>query len=298
MSSESASALFVARERAAGETRVAVTPDAVKTLRGMGFEVTVESNAGAGAHFTDDAYTAAGAVVVANADVPSALQRADVVVKVGPPANNPDVGIHEAHAIKPGALVVGMLAPHRNLEVVATLQSRGVDALAMELIPRISRAQSMDALSSQASIAGYKAAILAALHLPRYFPNLMTAAGTIPPARVVVMGAGVAGLQAVATARRLGAVVEVSDVRAEVKEQVESLGAKFIPLPAVLHDGQQGAARGGYAREMTAEFSAAATSHRRRAHQARGCGDHDRARARSTRPEVGNRSDGAEHATW
>jgi NAD(P) transhydrogenase subunit alpha len=169
-----------------------------------------------------------------------------VVLRVGP------VSAEEAGALGSGSVLVGLLAPHRHLDTVRVLCDRKVSALAMELVPRTTRAQAMDALSSQASVGGYKAVLLAAERLPKYFPLLMTAAGTVPPARVVVMGAGVAGLQAIATAKRLGAVVEVSDVRAAVKEQVESLGAKFIPLPMA----ESGEGQGGYAREMTPEFLA------------------------------------------
>ncbi|HET9226273.1 MAG TPA: NAD(P) transhydrogenase subunit alpha, partial [Thermoanaerobaculia bacterium] len=177
-------------------------------------------------------------------DPGAAAEAADVILTVRP------LEADDASALKPGAVLIGLLAPHQNLDLVRALAERKVTSLAMELIPRITRAQSMDALSSQASIAGYRAVLLAAWRLPKYFPLLMTAAGTIAPARVVIMGAGVAGLQAIATARRLGAVVEVSDVRPVVKEQVESLGGKFIPLPEL----PSGEGQGGYAREMGEEF--------------------------------------------
>src|SRR5690606_31475396 len=168
---------------------------------------------------------------------------ADLVLKVGP------LGESERERFRSGAVLVGLLSPYRHPESAAALAAQNVTALAMELVPRITRAQKMDALSSQASIAGYKAVLLAADALPKYFPLLMTAAGTVQPARVVVMGAGVAGLQAIATARRLGAQVEVTDVRPEVKEQVESLGAKFIDLPLE----ESGVGQGGYARELSAD---------------------------------------------
>jgi NAD(P) transhydrogenase subunit alpha len=236
--------VHIARERRPGETRVAGTPETVKKLRQAGLEVTVEAGAGEGAYFADAAYAAAGATL--GSDPAAALAAADVVLRVGPLAAD------EAAALRSDSVLVALLAPHRHLETVRSLVERRVSALAMELVPRTTRAQSMDALSSQASIGGYKAVLLAAERLPKYCPLLMTAAGTVPPARVVVMGAGVAGLQAIATAKRLGAVVEVSDVRAAVKEQIESLGAKFIPLPMQ----ESGEGQGGYAREMTPEFLA------------------------------------------
>ena len=245
---------FVPRERRPGETRVAATPETVKKLVKEGLEVAVERGAGRSAYFADGDYEAAGATLVdggggeaAGGDdsgADAAWAGADLVATVtAPPADR-------VRRMKAGAVLVGLLAPHAEDELVRALAERGVSALAMELVPRISRAQSMDALSSQASIAGYKAVLLAAHRLPRYFPLLMTAAGTVPPARVVVMGAGVAGLQAVATAKRLGAQVEVSDIREAVKEQVESLGGKFIELP--MEESGEGA--GGYAREMGEDF--------------------------------------------
>jgi NAD(P) transhydrogenase subunit alpha len=169
---------------------------------------------------------------------------------VTPPGAFPGLPGHEAEGLKPGAVLIGFLAPHRNLDMVRILTAGNVTSFALELVPRVTRAQTMDALSSQASIGGYKAVLLAAWRLPKYFPLLMTAAGTIKPARVVVMGAGVAGLQAIATAKRLGAVVEVSDVRPAVKEQVESLGGRFIELPLA----ESGEGQGGYAREMGEDF--------------------------------------------
>jgi H+-translocating NAD(P) transhydrogenase subunit alpha len=172
------------------------------------------------------------------------------VIKVAPPQQNPRLGADEATLLKEGAILVSHVWPHKNLALVKTLRDRKVSTLALELIPRISRAQSMDTLSSQANIAGYKAVLLAASRLGKYFPLLMTAAGTIQPSKVVIMGAGVAGLQAIATARRLGAVVEVSDIRPEVKEQVQSLGAKFIDLPLQ----ESGSGAGGYAKEVSADF--------------------------------------------
>lgn len=237
--------VFIPRERRPGETRVAATPDTVKRMVKQGLAVTVERGAGESSAFLDAEYEAAGARLTD--DPVEAAGAADILLSVRP------LDAEDVPALKPGAVVVGLLAPHQNLDLVRSLAQHRVTSLAMELIPRITRAQSMDALSSQASIAGYRAVLLAAWRLPKYFPLLMTAAGTIPPARVVIMGAGVAGLQAIATARRLGAVVEVSDVRPVVKEQVESLGGKFIPLPTPA-DAPSGEGQGGYAREMGEEF--------------------------------------------
>lgn len=234
--------VFIPRETRAGETRVAATPETVKRYRKEGLDVVVEAGAGEASSIPDRSWTEAGATV----SPPSATlwTTADLILKVAPPT------VEEASHLRPEAILVGFLAPHQNLELVRMLQTKKISALAMELIPRVTRAQPMDALSSQASIAGYKAVLLAGWRLGKYFPLLMTAAGTIAPARVVIMGAGVAGLQAVATARRLGAIVEVSDIRPAVKEQVESLGGRFIELP--MEESGEGA--GGYAREMTEDF--------------------------------------------
>jgi NAD(P) transhydrogenase subunit alpha len=234
--------VFIPLERRPGETRVAATPDTVRKMIKQGLEVVIERGAGEGSAYPDAEYEAAGARLTD--DPGAAAETADVILTVRPP--DPD----DVAGLKPGAVLIGLLAPHQNLDLVRSMTERKVTSLAMELIPRITRAQSMDALSSQASIAGYRAVLLAAWRLPKYFPLLMTAAGTIAPARVVIMGAGVAGLQAIATARRLGAVVEVSDVRPVVKEQVESLGGKFIPLPEL----PSGEGQGGYAREMGEEL--------------------------------------------
>ncbi|MGE5234574.1 MAG: Re/Si-specific NAD(P)(+) transhydrogenase subunit alpha [Acidobacteriota bacterium] len=233
--------VFVPKEGRAAETRAAATPESVKRLKKVGLEVAVEPGLGAGAFFADAAFTAAGATLT---DAAQGWSTADIVLKVGPPS------AEEVGRMKSGALLVGLLAPHRHPEIARALAERQVTSIAMELVPRISRAQSMDALSSQANIAGYRAVLLAAFRLPKYMPLLMTAAGTIPPARVVILGAGVAGLQAIATARRLGAVVEVSDVRPAVKEQVESLGGKFLEVPVT----ESGEGAGGYAREMSPEY--------------------------------------------
>jgi NAD(P) transhydrogenase subunit alpha len=240
--------LFVPREHAQGETRVAATPETVKRLIKSGLAVTVEAGAGEHAHIADQGFADAGATITQ--DAKSAWSSADIVVKIGPPLPNSRLGADEASLLKEGSVLVCHVWAHKHLPLVKTLRDRKVSCLALELLPRISRAQSMDTLSSQANIAGYKAVVLAAARLGKYFPLLMTAAGTIQPAKVVIMGAGVAGLQAVATARRLGALVEVSDIRPEVKEQVASLGAKFIDLPIQ----ESGSGEGGYAKEVSQEF--------------------------------------------
>ncbi len=236
--------VFIPKETETGETRVAATPETVHRMVKDGLAVAVESGAGAASWFSDAAYEKAGARVVPGSDAAQAWSSADAVLAVRAPA------AELAASMRQGAVLVGLLAPYKNAGLAQRLAERGVTSLAMELVPRISRAQSMDALSSQASIAGYKAVLLAAARLGRYFPLLMTAAGTIPPSRVVVMGAGVAGLQAIATAKRLGAIVEVSDIREAVKEQVESLGGRFIELPLE----ESGEGEGGYAREMGEDF--------------------------------------------
>jgi NAD(P) transhydrogenase subunit alpha len=225
----------IPRERAQGERRVALVPEVIGRL--PGFEVAVERGAGAAAGFPDEEYAAAGAELVDDA-----WTGPDAVVKVAKPAPE------ELGRLRAGQLLVAFLQPLSDPEGIERLASAGVVAFAMESIPRTTRAQPMDALSSQATVAGYKAALLAADRLPRFFPMLTTAAGTIPPARVLVLGAGVAGLQAIATARRLGAVVSGFDVRPVVREQVESLGASFLDLGVVGEETE-----GGYARELTPE---------------------------------------------
>ena len=229
----------IPRETAAGERRVALVPDSVAKLTAAGLEVEVERGAGAAASFLDAEYEEAGAQLVDNA------LDAEIVVKVVRPS--PD----EVAALRKGVVVIGFLAPLTDLQGIERLQESGVIAFAMESIPRITRAQPMDALSSQATVAGYKAVLIAADRLPRFFPMLMTAAGTVAPAKVLVLGAGVAGLQAIATARRLGAVVSGFDVRPVVKEQVESLGATFLELSV---RGEE--TEGGYAKELTPEQQA------------------------------------------
>jgi H+-translocating NAD(P) transhydrogenase subunit alpha len=222
----------VVRETAPGERRVALVPETAAKLAASGFEIVVEPGAGAAASFPDEVYGESGVSLAAPWD-------ADAIVAV----RRPDPG-----SLRDGQLLIGLLDPLGDAAGVDELAARGVTAFAMESIPRITRAQSMDALSSQATVGGYKAALLAAEHLPRFFPMLMTAAGTVPPANVLVIGAGVAGLQAIATARRLGAVVTGFDVRPVVREQIESIGANWLDL------GVTGAeAEGGYARELTPE---------------------------------------------
>jgi len=238
--------LAILKERRAGEARVAATPETVKKLKGLGLEVLVESGAGAAARIYDNDYVAAGAVVTPDAG--SALSEADIVLKV----RGPDEA--EVAKMKKGAVLACLLAPYTEKDAIAKLAAQGVVAFAMEFIPRISRAQSMDVLSSQANLAGYKAVIDAAATFGRAMPMMMTAAGTIAPARVFVMGVGVAGLQAIATARRLGAIVSATDVRPATKEQVESLGASFI---AVIDDEfKQAETASGYAKPMSAEYQA------------------------------------------
>jgi H+-translocating NAD(P) transhydrogenase subunit alpha len=239
-------AVLILRERSAGEARVAATPETVRRLRARGLAFQVELGAGLAAGYADQDYADAGAQLVeSGAGLGSGV---DAVLCVNPPA------AAVLDQLKPGALVAGLLAPYGASSLVDQLQTRRLSALALELLPRISRAQSMDVLSSQANIAGYKAVLLAAAALDRYVPMLMTAAGTIQPARALILGAGVAGLQALATARRLGAVVYVSDVRPAAKEQVESLGGRFVSPP---EQEERPAESGGYAKAASEAFLAA-----------------------------------------
>ena len=239
-------AIAVTRERRDGETRCAVTPETVKKFVAMGATVTVEAGTGGGSSIPDDDYAAAGATVAK--DTKAVLSGADIVLKVrGPTAQ-------ETSALKPGAIVVALLDAYREKETVQALAGAGATSFAMEFVPRISRAQVMDALSSQANLAGYRAVIEAAYAYGKGFPMMMTAAGTVAPAKVFVMGVGVAGLQAIATARRLGAVVTATDVRPATKEQVESLGAKFLAVEDEEFKNAQTA--GGYAKPMSAEYQA------------------------------------------
>jgi NAD(P) transhydrogenase subunit alpha len=229
----------VLKETAAKETRVALVPEIASKLKALGIRVLIERGAGTAAHFPDSLYADAEF-----SDAATILGSADVILKVQPPA------LTEVAALKKGAVVVGFMQAYARPDLVRALKDRGITSFAMELVPRISRAQSMDALSSQASVAGYKAALIAANTLERFLPMLTTAAGTIRPASVLVIGAGVAGLQAIATAKRLGAVVEAYDVRSATRDQIKSLGAKFIET------GVSAEGAGGYARELTAEEKA------------------------------------------
>ena len=238
--------LAILKERRPGEARVAATPETVKKLKGLGLDILVESGAGARARVSDTDYETAGAVVTP--DTGQMLGEADIVFSVRGP------GEAEIAKMKTGAVLACMLAPYTEKDTIARLAAQGVTAFAMEFIPRISRAQAMDVLSSQANLAGYKAVIDAAATFGRAMPMMMTAAGTIAPARVFIMGVGVAGLQAIATARRLGAIVSATDVRPATKEQVESLGATFVAV--IDEEFKQAETAAGYAKPMSAEYQA------------------------------------------
>jgi len=238
--------IAIPREIAPGERRVALTPDMAARLIKGGHSVAVQSGAGEGAGFPDGDYATAGATLVPD---PAALYAgADAVLKVHRPTSGVSNGAHEATLLNKGCVLISFFRPASDTALLDQLAAREVTAFSMELVPRISRAQSMDALSSQATVAGYKAVLMAANTLPKFFPMLMTAAGTIRPATVLVIGAGVAGLQAIATARRLGAVVEAFDTRPAVKEQVQSLGAKFVSIELETHDAEDA---GGYAKALS-----------------------------------------------
>jgi H+-translocating NAD(P) transhydrogenase subunit alpha len=240
----------VVKERRAFERRVAASPDTVKRMLGLRLEVVVESGAGEGACLSDAAFAAAGASIAA--DAATALNDADLILKVQRPLSGGEEGRDEVSQLKRGAVLIGLLQPLRHPGDIEAYARAGISAFAIELLPRITRAQAMDALSSQANLAGYKAVLEAADEFGRAFPMMMTAAGTIKAARVLVMGAGVAGLQAIATARRLGAIVSATDVRAAAKEQVESLGASFVTVDeAALRSAETA---DGYAREMDEDF--------------------------------------------
>jgi NAD(P) transhydrogenase subunit alpha len=234
--------LAVPRESLEGERRVALVPETCKKLTKAGIQVVVERGAGERSHFSDEAYREAGAAV--EVDREALFAAADLLLTVQPPT------LDEIDALKPGAMLLTTLTPTRNLDVVKRLRDRRVTAFSTAQIPRITRAQSMDTLSSMASIAGYKAVLIAANALSKYFPMFMTAAGTVLPAKVFVIGAGVAGLQAIATARRLGAAVEATDTRPAVKTEIESLGAKFVGVET----GDEAQDASGYAKELSADF--------------------------------------------
>lgn len=239
--------LAVPREIQEDEHRVALVPESCRKLVKAGIEVALESGAGEGAHFSNEAYREAGAVVVD--DVGELLAGADLVLKVQPPGYSLDRRRHEAELMKPGAVLISQMIPEQQAETVERLAEQGVTAFSTDLLPRTTRAQSMDTRSSMSSLAGYKAVLIAANELPKCLPMAMTAAGTILPAKVFVIGAGVAGLQAIATARRLGATVEGTDTRSAARQDIESLGARFVGVAA--EDAQDA---GGYARELSADF--------------------------------------------
>ncbi len=236
--------IAILKERRDNETRVAASPETVKKFASMGIDVTVETGAGDLAHISDDQFRDAGANIESGVDV--LVRDADVVLKVLPPTDE------ELKAMKPGALLVALLSPYQQREAINKYAEQNVTSFSMEFIPRITRAQSMDVLSSQANLAGYKAVVDAASEYGRSLPMMMTAAGTISPARVMVLGAGVAGLQAIATAKRLGAIVSATDVRPAVKEQVESLGATFVMVDS--DETKDAETAGGYAKEMSEDY--------------------------------------------
>ncbi len=243
----------VPRESGPGERRVAIVPESARQLKAAGAEILVEAGAGAGTFRPDQAYKDAGATIVA--DPASLWSDADAILKIQPPLPNSALGRHETEMLREGSVLICMLRPLSNLDVVRSLAQRRVSSFSMDLIPRTTRAQRMDALSSMATAAGYKAVLLAASAVPRFFPMLVTAAGTLAPSRVLVVGAGVAGLQAIATARRLGAVVEGYDIRPAAAEEVESLGATFVGPKLSAEEAQDPS---GYAKELSAEARAKA----------------------------------------
>ena len=239
----------VAKERYPGERRVALVPAHVGSLRNLGLDVVVEKGAGVPAGYADEAYAEKDAKLVDSRE--EVVSRADIFLTVRWGAADRETFVSDSESIRPGTAVIGFTEPYETSEYLDVALSKHVSVIAVELIPRITRAQSMDALSSMANLAGYKAALIGADHLPRMFPMMMTAAGTVAPARVFVIGVGVAGLQAIATAKRLGAVVSAYDIRPAVREQVESLGARFVEVPLETEDSETS---GGYAREMDEEF--------------------------------------------
>lgn len=238
----------VPREIASGERRVALIPDSVRRLVEKGLEVHVETGAGVESGALDTDYEKAGAHL--EADPRALFARADVLTRVQPPDSHPRAGAHEVELLREGSCLIALLQPFDHLDMVKNLASRRITSFALDLMPRITRAQSTDVLSSMSTVSGYKAALMAASALPKIFPMLMTAAGTLKPARVLVLGAGVAGLQAIATARRLGAVVEAFDIRSATKEQIKSLGARFVEEEGTAEDAEDAS---GYAKEQTQE---------------------------------------------
>ncbi len=243
--------IAIPKERRSGEARVAASPDTVKKLIELGFEVAIEKGAGTESSLPDAAFEAAGATIAATAKM--ALSDADVVFKVQRPiVEDKEGGANEVALMKNGAVLICMMAPHEDPSVAKACAAQGVTVFSMELLPRITRAQSMDVLSSQSNLAGYRAVIDAASEFRRALPLMMTAAGTVPPARVLILGAGVAGLQAIATAKRLGAIVSAFDVRPVAKEQVESLGATFVEVES--EETEDAETAGGYAKEMSEDY--------------------------------------------
>lgn len=239
----------IPKEIQSNETRVALVPQSVKRLASRGFEVLVEHNAGTLAFFSDKDYEEAGAKIAQ--DSREIYETVDIVIKIRKPEFNENTGKHEVNMMKEGLLLVSMLQPAANVDTVQMLISKKISAFSLDSIPRITRAQSMDVLSSMSTIAGYKAVLIAAHKLSKFFPMFMTAAGTVAPAKVFVIGAGVAGLQAIATAKRLGAVVEAFDTRRVVKEQIESLGARFVELDL---QGEETEGEGGYAKQISTDL--------------------------------------------
>lgn len=239
----------VPKEIHGGEKRVATTPDVAKLLKKLGFEITIETGAGSAANFTDDAYQKEGVEV--ETDLAALYRTSDIILKVRPPEFHPDLAMEEIDLFQKGQILISFIQPAQNQEMVKKLAEKGISVLAMDSIPRISRAQKMDALSSMANIAGYRAVVEAAQHFGRFFTGQITAAGKIPPAIVLVIGAGVAGLSAIGSARSMGAIVRAFDTRPEVKEQVESMDAEFLMLDFADEDGS---GEGGYAKVMSDEF--------------------------------------------
>lgn len=243
--------IAILKDKAAHEKRVAATPETVKKYKALGFDVVIETSAGENASISDEQYKAVGATIVANAK--EALKGAQLVLRIQRPGLGGDDEKEILSAIEEKAILVSLFSPYTFSDHAAAFKAKKMTCVSLELVPRITRAQSMDVLSSQANLAGYRSVIESAAVLDRAFPMMMTAAGTIPPARVLIMGAGVAGLQAIATARRLGAIVSAFDVRAAAKEQVESLGATFVSVDTI----ESGEGGGGYAKEMSKEYQKA-----------------------------------------
>ena len=283
--------IAILKERRPHETRVAATPETVKKLKALGAEeIVIETGAGVAAAYTDEAYAEAGAMIVP--DAASAAAAADVIFKIQRPMAAAD-GIDELALLRQGQVLMSPLGALTNKDLVQALAAKGVTSFALELIPRITRAQSMDILSSQANLAGYKAVLVAANEFGRIFPQMMTPAGTLAPARAFIMGVGVAGLQAIATARRLGAIVTATDVRPATKEQVQSLGAKFVAVEDEEFKAAETA--GGYAKEMSADYQRQAGRAGGRAHQEAGHRHHHRADPRPQGAGAGERGHGQDH---